>query len=49
MVCGRIAAAEGALEVELHEALDGWIALGLRLDHPFPIIDGVDLRVELAV
>ncbi len=49
MVCGRIAAAEGALEVELREALEGWIALGLRLDHPFPVIDGMGMSIELAV
>lgn len=43
------AADEETLETELREALEGWIALGLRLDHPFPIIDGVGLTVELAI
>ena len=33
-------------EVELREALEGWIALGLRLGHPFPVIDSVGLVVE---
>ena len=35
------------LEAELREALEGWIALGLRLNHPIPEIDGVRIDVEL--
>ena len=33
---------------ELQGALEGWIALGLALGHPFPALDGVELRVALA-
>lgn len=43
------AATRDELEGELREALEGWIALGLRLNHPFPVIDGVGLAVEAAV
>ena len=39
---------EAAARAELQEALEGWIALGLALRHPFPILDGVELRVQLA-
>ncbi len=34
---------------ELREVLEGWIVLGLELGHQFPILDGIDLRVKLAV
>lgn len=44
-----IAATRAEIASELREALEGWIALGLRLDHPFPVIDGVGLVVEAAV
>lgn len=29
---------------ELQEALEGWIILGLRLEHTLPIIDGIDIN-----
>ena len=32
---------------QLREVLEGWIVLGLRLDHPLPIVDGISLAVEL--
>ena len=34
------------LEAELREALEGWIALGLRLNHPTPEIDGIGIAFE---
>lgn len=34
------------LEAELREALEGWIALGLRLNHPIPEIDGIGIAFE---
>lgn len=39
---------EESLNAELREALAGWIALGLRLGHPFPAIDGAESPVGLA-
>ncbi len=39
---------EESLNVELRGALEGWIALGLRLGHPFPAIDGAESPVGLA-
>ena len=39
---------EAAARTELRDALEGWIALGLALRHPFPTLDGVELRVALA-
>jgi predicted RNase H-like HicB family nuclease len=30
---------------DLQEALEGWIVLGLRLGHPLPVIDGVELNI----
>lgn len=33
---------------ELRDVLEGWIALGLSLRHPFPILDGIDIHVALA-
>lgn len=32
---------------ELRDVLEGWIILGLRLDHTLPIIDGINLTPEL--
>jgi predicted RNase H-like HicB family nuclease len=32
---------------ELREVLEGWIILGLRLGHPFPIVDGLQLDAAL--
>lgn len=31
---------------ELQSVLEGWIALGLRLNHPTPTIDGITLAFE---
>jgi predicted RNase H-like HicB family nuclease len=30
---------------QLQEVLEGWIILGLRLDHPLPEIDGLHLNM----
>ena len=35
-----------ACREELQEVLEGWIILGLRLDHSLPVVDGIDLAVE---
>jgi predicted RNase H-like HicB family nuclease len=39
---------EAAARSELQGALEGGIALGLALGHPFPALDGVENRVALA-
>ena len=39
---------EAAARSEPQGALEGWIALGLSLGHPFPALDGVEIRVALA-
>jgi len=31
---------------ELQEVLEGWITLGLRLGHPMPAVDGIELVVK---
>jgi predicted RNase H-like HicB family nuclease len=31
-------------EDELRSTLEDWILVGLKLDHPLPIIDGIDLN-----
>ena len=31
---------------QLHEVLEDWIVLGLRMGHAFPVIDGISLGVE---
>jgi predicted RNase H-like HicB family nuclease len=36
---------ESAARDELQEALEDWIALGLALHQPFPILDGIEIRV----
>jgi len=33
-------------EVELHSVLEDWILLGLKLRHPLPVIDSIDLNEE---
>lgn len=33
-----------ACREELQEALEGWIILGLRLNHTLPVIDDIDLN-----
>ena len=35
-------------EEELQSTLEDWILLGLKLDHPLPIIGGIDLNREPA-
>lgn len=32
--------------LELREVLEEWIMLGLRLGHPIPVIDGIELVVR---
>ena len=38
-----------ACRAELQDVLEGWIVLGLRLGHPLPVVDGVELVVQLEV
>ena len=38
-----------ATKEELLEVLEGWIILGLRLQHQLPIIDGIDLAPQQEV
>jgi predicted RNase H-like HicB family nuclease len=33
-------------ENELHSVLEDWILVGLRLEHPLPVIGGIDLNRE---
>jgi len=33
-------------EHELRSTLEDWILLGLRLGHPLPVIEGIDLNKE---
>jgi predicted RNase H-like HicB family nuclease len=35
-------------EDELHSTLEDWILVGLKLRHPLPVIDGIDLNREPA-
>ena len=37
---------EGCRE-ELQEVLEGWIILGLRMGHPLPVIDNLQLDIAL--
>ena len=32
---------------ELREVLEEWIILGLKMGHPIPIIDAIDLNIQL--
>ena len=34
---------------ELRSVLEGWILLGLRLGHPLPVVDGIELTPALDV
>ena len=52
---GHIAACTGVVafgatlrecEEELRSTLEDWILLGLKLKHPLPVIDGIDLNKE---
>jgi predicted RNase H-like HicB family nuclease len=38
-----------ACREELQEVLEGWIVLGLRLGHSFPIVDDIALIIEQEV
>ena len=33
-------------EEELHSTLEDWILVGLKLGHPLPVIEGIDLNRE---
>jgi predicted RNase H-like HicB family nuclease len=33
-------------EEELRSTLEDWILVGLKLDHPLPVIEGLDLNKE---
>ncbi len=35
-------------EDELHSVLEDWILVGLKLGHPLPVIEGIDLNREPA-
>ena len=37
--------AEVEARAELQDALEGWIALGLALRQPFPVLDGIEIHV----
>jgi predicted RNase H-like HicB family nuclease len=32
---------------QLQGILEGWIVLGLRMGHPLPVVEGIDLAVQL--
>jgi len=36
-------------EGELQSTLEDWILMGLKLGHPMPVIDGIDLNREPAL
>jgi predicted RNase H-like HicB family nuclease len=31
---------------ELRSTLEDWLLIGLRLGHPLPVVDGIDLNVQ---
>lgn len=37
-----------ACQTELRSTLEDWLLVGLRLGHPLPVIDGIDLNKEVA-
>ncbi len=52
---GRIPSCKGVIafgktlrncQLELRSVLEDWILLGLKLKHPLPVIDGIDLNKE---
>lgn len=52
---GRIPACSGVIafgktlnkcEAELRSTLEDWILVGLKLGHPLPVINGIDLNKE---
>ncbi len=53
---GRIPACKGVIafgsslrecEDELRSTLEDWLLVGLKMKHPIPVIDGIDLNKEL--
>ncbi len=53
---GRIPSCKGVIafgatlrecEDELRSTLEDWIVVGLKLGHPLPILDGIDLNREI--
>jgi len=32
---------------ELYEVVEGWILLGIKLNHEIPIINGIDLNIRM--
>jgi predicted RNase H-like HicB family nuclease len=55
---GRIPPCQGVIafgptlrecEEELRSTLEDWVLVGLKLGHPLPIIDGIDLNKEPTV
>ena len=38
-----------ACREELREVLEEWIILSLRMGHPVPVIDGIDLNIKEVV
>jgi predicted RNase H-like HicB family nuclease len=49
--CPGVFANEGTLKqcrTSLEEVLEGWVLLGIRLGHPLPMINGIDLLQKLA-
>ena len=37
-----------ACREQLQEVLEDWLLVGLRLGHPLPVVDGIDLNVKVA-
>ena len=35
-----------ACREELQEVLEEWILLGVALDHPLPVVDGIELKIR---
>ena len=35
-----------ACREELREVLEEWIILGLKMDHPIPVIEGIDINIK---
>jgi len=47
--CQGVWASADTLEAcrdELQEVLEEWVALGLQMGHPLPVIDGIDLSFK---
>ncbi len=37
-----------ACRAELQEVLEDWLLVGLRLGHPLPVVNGIDLNVKVS-